>query len=105
MSAFTDFLVGTLTGTIQTIGESKLESILQDLHDSNETDYKATIALGVAFFAKISPLVEKSKNKIDDAILGAMKDAVEKSAKLNGVDITVPESTDTTTTATAEVTA
>lgn len=86
-NAFTDFLLNSLTGALQTVGESKLQDLLQDLHDSNLDDYKATIAAGVALLKHLTPLVEKSKSKIDDAIVGALQDAIKMSAKMNGIDL------------------
>lgn len=85
MSAFTDFLLGTLTGALETVGESKLEAILQDLHDSNEADYNACINGLHAGVGHLLPLVAKSKNKIDDAIVKALNEAVDASAAANNI--------------------
>lgn len=78
-----DFLVNSFSGALQTVGESKLEDILQDLHDSNLADYEAAIAGGTALIAHIEPFVVKSKTKIDDAIVAALKDAIAKSSATN----------------------
>lgn len=88
-NAFTDFLINSLTGALQTVGESKLQELLQDLHDSNITDYEATIAAGRALLLHLAPLVAKSKTKVDDAIVGALNDAIEASAKANTVVVVV----------------
>lgn len=85
MSAFTDFLLGTLTGALETVGESKLEVTLQDLHDSNLADYEAAINGLHAGVVHLLPLVAKSANKIDDAIVKALNEAVNASAETNGI--------------------
>lgn len=87
MSAFTDFLLGTLTGALQTVGESKLEALLQDLHDSNPADYAGAITGGHALVKHLLPLVAKSSNKIDDAIVNALDEAINASAAANGVTL------------------
>lgn len=87
MAGISDFLVNLLSGAIQTVGESKLKDILQDLHDSNIDDYEAAIHGGDALIKHLQPLVEKSANKIDDAILGALGEALKQSATANGITI------------------
>lgn len=87
MSAFSEFLLNALTGALESIGESKLIDILQDLHDSNEADYRATIAGGHALTVRLLPLIKKSKTKIDDAILTALDEAIKISAEANGIDL------------------
>lgn len=85
MSAFTDFLFNAFSGALETVGESKLIEILQQLHDSNPDDYKAAIFGGHALTKHLVPIVTKSSTKIDDAILGAIQEAVKQSAANNGV--------------------
>lgn len=84
---FGEFLLGTLTGVLTTVGESKLEAILQDLHDSNEGDWKAAITGGNALITHLQPLVTKSKTGIDDAIVAAISEAIQASAAANGFDL------------------
>lgn len=82
-----EFLLGSLTGAIATIGESKLEDALQDLHDKDPKGYKAVIAAGDLFVTKITPIVQKSATKIDDAVLTALGDAIKSSASKNGINL------------------
>ena len=82
---FGEFLLGTLTGVLQTVGESKLEEILQDLHDSNLEDWQAAIEGGEALIKHLLPLVAKSKSKIDDAIVTALSEALQASKDANEV--------------------
>lgn len=67
--------------------DSKLDSILQDLHDSNIDDYKATIASGNAFFRHLEPWVKKTATNIDDALLADWTDVITKSATKNGITL------------------
>ena len=88
---FGEILLGTLTGALATIGESKLMEVLQELHDKDETpekeQYKSVILGGASFCSGISALVKKSKTGIDDAILQSIKDAVTMSAAANGIEL------------------
>ena len=86
-SAFIQFLIATLTGAIESVGESKLEQVLQQLHDSDVESYKAAIFGGHALVTKLGALVAKSTNKIDDAVLGAIDQAINASAKTNNVTL------------------
>lgn len=81
-----NFLVELFSKTIADAGESKLKEVLQNLHDQNEAEYKAAIYGGHALVKRLRPLVEKSKTSIDDAVLGAIDDAINESAKANGIE-------------------
>lgn len=87
--AFQDTILELLSGALGTLGESKLIEVLQKLHDKDttvgKTDYKSAILGGWSFVTGISKLVSTTKTKIDDAILAALKDAIQESASANGV--------------------
>ena len=89
MSAFTDFLLNTLSGTLETYGESKLVEVLQALHDKDVDNYKAALYGGNALAKALLPVVTKTGTKIDDAIIKALKEAIDASAEANGVDLTL----------------
>lgn len=84
---FLELILGAVTGAITTIGESKFEDVLQELHDKDLDAYKAVIAAGHAFVSKLKPLVLKSATKIDDAVLSAVEQAVTASAAKNGITL------------------
>lgn len=86
-----DFLVNLFSAALQTAGESKLVEILQDLHDSNKDDYDAAIHGGYALVKHLKPLTDKSKTKIDNAIVDALLDAIQTSANEN--DVVLEEAT------------
>lgn len=86
MSKFSNFLTGLLSGMIESAGESKLIEILQELHDKNPAQYKAAIYGGTALVQGLLPLVTGTPNKIDDAILNAIDDAIRISAERNGIN-------------------
>lgn len=82
-----ELLLGSVTGAITAIGESKLEDVLQDLHEKDPDAYKAAIHAGHLFVVKIQPLVTKSATKIDDAVLSAIGQAITNSAANNGITL------------------
>jgi len=86
-----NFILELLAGTLAEVGESKLVEVLQELHDKDTTDdksdYKSVLLGGLSFVTGISKLTSKTKTKIDDALVGAIREAIETSAKLNGVEL------------------
>jgi len=82
-----NFILELLAGTLAEVGESKLVEVLQELHDKDQEDYKSVLYGGLSFVTGISKLTSKTKTKIDDALVAAIKDAIETSAKLNGVEL------------------
>lgn len=72
-----------MSGAFAEAGESKLEEVLQSLHDKHPDQWKAAIHGGRALVNGLKPIVEKSVNKIDDAFLDALSGAIEDSAKSN----------------------
>lgn len=89
---FKELLLSTLTGALETVGETKLLEVLQQLHDKNPEQYAAAIAGGKALVSALQPLVLKSGTKIDDAILAALSEAIAASeaANLNRPDLSTP---------------
>jgi uncharacterized protein (UPF0210 family) len=89
--AKTNFLLELLADTLATIGESKLVEVLQDLHEKDTTDdksdYKSVLFGGLSFVTGISKLTDKTKTKIDDALVNAIKEAIEASAAANDVEL------------------
>lgn len=87
MNIFAELLLNTLAGGLETIGESKLVDVLQKLHDTNPTQYKAAIEGGHALVTSLTPIAAGTSTKIDDAILGAFSDAITASAAANGFSL------------------
>lgn len=91
MAAKNNFLVELLASTLAEVGESKLVEVLQDLHDKDKTedksDYKSALLGGLSFVTGIIKLTSKTKTKIDDALVNAIKEAIEASAEANGVEL------------------
>lgn len=91
MSKKTNFILELLSGTLAELGESKLVEVLQELHDKDKTegktDYRSVILGGLSFVVGISKLTTKTKTKIDDALVSAIKDAIETSALANGIEL------------------
>jgi len=87
MSAFTDFLINSLSSTLETLGETKLEQVLQQLHDKDKVKYEAAIKGGHALVIALLPIVAKTGTKIDDAIVNALDEAIKVSAEANSVTL------------------
>lgn len=87
MSAFTDFLINSLSGALAQVGEVKLEAVLQSLHTNNVAEWEAAVRGGHALCIALKPLVDGTGTKIDDAILGALHDAIQASATANGITL------------------
>lgn len=83
-------ILGIFSGAVENIAESELETLLQGLHDENVDNYKAAIYGGNALVNALLPVVTKSANKIDDAVVNALHDAIVKSAATNGIDLNTP---------------
>lgn len=83
LSPFIEMLLGTLTTALSQIGESKLEVVLQQLHDKNATSYDRVIDAGRLLVKTLKPFIDKSGTQIDDAILTSLGNAIEVSAKAN----------------------
>lgn len=81
-----EFLLNLLSGALESVGESKLEEILQKLHDTNLAQWKAAIYGGYALVNTLQPLVSSTGTKIDDAFLSAIGDAIRDNAAANGLD-------------------
>lgn len=85
------FLLEILSGSMAEVGKSKLVEVLQELHDKDTTedksDYKSVLLGGLSFSVGISKLTSKTKTKIDDTFVLAIRDAIEVSAQLNGIEL------------------
>lgn len=83
MLSLKEFFLNSLSGTIEQIAESKLVDVLQDLHDKDIVKYNAVVAAAELLTQELTPLVKKTKTPIDDAILGALAEAVQTSVDQN----------------------
>ena len=88
---FKEFLLDTMVGALEELGEQKLVEALQKLHDSNPVLYPTVLKAGLVFCDGIQPCVDKSKSKIDDAVIAGVKEAILASAEANGVDLNVTD--------------
>lgn len=82
-----ELILSLLTGAIESVGETKLEAVLQKLHDNNPEQYEAAVKGGNALVIALTPLVEGTGTKIDDAIVKGLGDAIKDSAAANGVEL------------------
>lgn len=71
----------------ETIGESKLEEVLQKLYLKDKVKYEAALRMGYGFFTAIQPIVDETKTPIDNLFSAAILDAIKTSAKNNNVTL------------------
>lgn len=87
MASLQDFLLNALSGTLATLGETKLVEVLQKLHTRDKDQYLTAIHGGHALVKALSPLVLTTGTKIDDALITALHEAIHTSAETNGVTL------------------
>ncbi len=83
-------------GMVESAAEMKLVEVLQKLHDNDPARYKAAILGGLALVAALKPITDGTATKLDDAVIDALKEALETSAAQNGVDLTQVQALDDT---------
>lgn len=84
-----ELLLNLLSSSLETIGESKLVEVLQKLHDKNPGQYKVAILGGLQLVLALEPVVLSTGTKIDDAIIKALKEAINTSAINNKAETTI----------------
>ena len=84
-----ELIFNLLAGSLESIGESKLVQVLQELHDKNPGQYKVAILGGLQLVLALEPIVLTTGTKIDDAIIKALREAIETSAIDNSAETTV----------------
>ncbi|MBC7866215.1 MAG: hypothetical protein H7X88_01665 [Gloeobacteraceae cyanobacterium ES-bin-316] len=89
-ATFGEIMLGLFSGALETVGESKLIEVLENLRTIDEPKYQAAIYGGHALVSALVPVVTKTGTKIDDAIINALGDAIEMSATMNGLTLSVP---------------
>lgn len=80
-----EFLLNTMTGALETVGELKLVDVLQKFHDKNPVEWEACVRAGHAFIKPLTKLVSATKTPIDDALVQALDEAISQSAADNGL--------------------
>lgn len=76
-----EILLSALTGPLTTVGQQQLVLLFDKLYEKNAETYKTTmIALYPIVDVQLEGLTAKSKTKIDDSIVLALKGAIEESA-------------------------
>lgn len=86
MSKFTDLLVSALAGPIELIATEKLTELLQKIEPA-DTRKNICVTLYVPIDTELEKLTTQSKNKIDDAVVGALKASIEAVAATDGFEL------------------
>ena len=85
-------ILNILAGAFKEAGTEAVVGVLQKLHDSDPNNYKVALLGGYLLSTALEPVVDKSKTKIDDALVEGIGQAVATSAERNGVDLSVFDS-------------
>lgn len=85
-----EVILSVFTGALENIGETKLEEVLDQLYAKDPVQYGAAIQCGHALVTILTPIVEKTGTKIDDAIVAALKNAIETSSAKHMVALIPP---------------
>ena len=81
-------LVPLILGALVAAGKPKALALLQDLHDSNPKDYKATIyGLDAGLSHLKEDVTDKSSNTIDDVLVADAEMIIHESAAKNGLTL------------------
>lgn len=88
MANFKEILVNTLLPVIQAMASEQLVGLLNKYAENDKENYsKSVTSLYVVMDGHLEDLAKKSKGKIDDTLIQALKSAIEESADQNGVDL------------------
>lgn len=71
----------------ESAGESKMESILQELHDKDPAVYQLAIKAGNDFVSYLQPIAAKTESTLDDEVLADLKTIIATSATSNGITL------------------
>ena len=82
-------ILNILAGAFKEAGTEAVVTVLQKLHDSDPKNYKVALLGGYLLSTALEPVTDKTKTKIDDALIEGISNAVTVSAERNGVDLTV----------------
>jgi len=86
MSNFTDLLISALAGPLELVATTKLTELLQKIEPA-ETRKNICATLYVPIDTELERLTTESKNKIDDAVVGALKASIEAVAAADGFEL------------------
>ena len=86
-SKLVESLLNAVAGSISAVAEEKLAELFEKLYEKNPSGHSATsrsLYIGVGQLEKIT---DDSKTKLDDAVVDALKGAIEKSAADHSVEL------------------
>jgi hypothetical protein len=82
-----ELLANLLAGVLESVGESKLEDALQLLHDKHPEQWQVAVRGGYSLVTALQPFAASTANKIDDAVLKSLGEALQASATKNGITL------------------
>jgi hypothetical protein len=85
-------ILNILAGAFTSAGKEAVVAVLQKLHDNDPKNYKVALLGGRLLSTAMDPVVDKTKTKIDDALVDGIGEAVKKSAELNNIDLSIFDS-------------
>lgn len=78
-----ELLISALSGPLEIVATAKLTELLQKIQPA-DTRKNICITLYVPIDTELEKLTTQSKNKIDDAVVNALKGAIEAVAEADG---------------------
>lgn len=82
-----EFLLNTLLPTLESLGESKLEELLDQLSEKEGENFALDVIGTYNLFTRLSILAKKTKSKIDDGIIDTVIEALEATAEKHDIDL------------------
>lgn len=86
-SKLVEQLLNGVAGTISAIAEEKLVELFTKLHDKNPSEHSATLRSLYIGATQLEKTTDETKTKLDDAVVDALKGAIEKSAADHSVEL------------------
>jgi len=87
MSKLGDLLILAVLPAVQSVETDKLTELLDKFHDDNPELHKSTLQAGWAFIDNLQSVVDKTKTKIDNALVQGIEDAIVASAEKYGISL------------------
>jgi len=86
-SKLVESLLNAVAGSISAVAEEKLTELFTKLHDRNPVEHSATLRSLYIGVGQLEKITDESKTKLDDAVVDALKGAIEQSAQTYNVEL------------------
>lgn len=86
-SKLVESLLNAVAGSISAVAEEKLSELFEKLYEKNPAEHSATLRSLYIGVGQLEKITDESKTKLDDAVVDALKGAIEKSAAYHQVEL------------------